>query len=176
MSTATGVPPNPDRVADRLAIQDILSLHSRGLDRLDPQAIASAYWPDAEVDYGSYKGNAHVFAELVTGALQGQYELTRHGLSNTLVEFEDNRALAESCVTAGHLLNGAEQEVFFYGRYLDQLEKRDGQWKLLHRQVVMDWSRRMPVEDERNSEAFADLAKGGHKESDPLYPFLDNTR
>jgi hypothetical protein len=54
MTAEAGVPPNPDRVADRLAIEDVLALHSRGLDRL---------------------------------------------------------------------------------------EKRDGQWKILHRQVVMDWSK-----------------------------------
>ncbi|MEH6519018.1 MAG: nuclear transport factor 2 family protein [Halioglobus sp.] len=172
MTTETGTAANPDRVADQLAIHDILSLHSRGLDRLDQATIQAAYWPEAEVDYGSYKGGAHNFAELVVGALAGQYELTRHLLSNTLVEFTDNIACSESCVTAGHLLLGAQEEMLFYGRYLDRLEKRNGQWKIMHRQVVIDWSKRIPVVDERSSEAFADLAKGAHIDNDPLYPFL----
>lgn len=172
MTAEAGTPPNPDRVADRLAIEDILALHSRGLDRQDSAAIQAAYWPDAEVDYGSYKGGAHAFAELVVAALGQQYELTRHSLSNTLIAFSQNDACSESNVTAGHLLTGAEEEMLFYGRYLDRLEKRDGQWKILHRQVVMDWSKRLPVVDARDHEAFADLAKGAHKESDPLYPFL----
>ena len=81
-------------------------------------------------------------------------------------------ALAESNVTAGHLLLGAKEELLFYGRYLDRLEKREGQWKIAQRQVVMDWSKRLPVQDERNSDAFADLAKGAHVDTDPLYSFL----
>ena len=72
-------------------------------------------------------------------------------------------------------LAGAEEEMLFYGRYLDKLEKRDGRWKILHRQVVVDWSKRIAVQDERESEAFAALAKGAHLGEDPLYPFLNST-
>jgi len=172
MPNHPGTPPDPAQLADRQAIQDVLSSHSRGLDRHDSNLLQSCYWPDAQVDYGAYKGPAHPFAELVIPALDSQYELTRHCLSNTLVEFCGDRALTESCVTAGHLLAGAEQEMLFSGRYLDNLEKRDGSWKILHRRVVMDWSRTHPVQDERASEAFADLAKGAHGKSDPLYAFL----
>ncbi len=173
MTTDTGSTTTPAQLADRLAIQDVLHLHSRGLDRLDKDAIQCAYWPEAEVDYGSYKGSAHVFAELVVGALGQAYELTRHSISNTLVQLQRRMSPAvESSVHAAHLLPGAQEEMLFYGRYLDRLEKRDGQWKILHRQVVMDWSKRLPVQDERNGEAFAALAKGAHLDTDPLYPFL----
>jgi hypothetical protein len=164
---------NSAQVADRLAIQDVLFTHSRGLDRLDAALIKASYWPDAEVDYGSYKGPAHSFAELVVGALAAQYELTQHTLGNTVFTFGDARARTESHVTARHLLLGAEQEMVFSGRYLDQLEKRDGHWKLAHRQVIMDWSRRHAVTDERDNEAFVALAKGGHRESDPAHDFLE---
>lgn len=126
------------------------------------------------MDYGSFKGSAHQFAELVVGALGETYELTRHSLGNTLIAFSGDTARCESSVTAAHLLKGAEQEMLFYGRYLDRLERRNGQWKILHRQVVMDWSRRCAVQDERDSAAFADLAKGAHLDRDPLYPFLNS--
>jgi hypothetical protein len=174
MTADTGITLTSEQLADRLLIHDVLHLHSRGLDRLDKSAIQCAYWPEAEVDYGSYKGSAQVFAELVVGALGQTYELTRHCLSNTLVNLAGNSAWSESCVNAGHLLPGAREELLFYGRYLDKLEKRDGQWKILHRQVVMDWSKRLPVQDERSGEAFAALAKGAHFDTDPLYPFLQS--
>lgn len=174
MSNATGQVPNPEQVADRLAIAEVLAMHSRGLDRLDADTLGSCYWPEADVDYGSYKGNAHVFADLVVGALAQGYELTRHGLGNVLFQFDGNTARTETCVSAGHLLLGGAQEMHFFGRYLDTLEKRDNCWKLLHRQVVMDWSKRIEVADERCSEAFVDLSKGGHLDDDPLYPFLQS--
>jgi hypothetical protein len=173
MTDHIGIPPSSDEIADRLAIQDVLNLHCRGLDRLDSTAIQSTYWPNAEVDYGSFKGSAHQFAELVVGALGEAYALTRHSLSNTLIAFSGTTARSETSVNAGHLLQGAEEEMLFYGRYLDTLEKRAGRWKILHRQVVIDWVKRLSVQDERDSEAFAALARGAHQDSDPLYPFLN---
>jgi hypothetical protein len=172
MTAESGMIPDAEEVANRLAIADVLNLHSRGIDRLDREAIQCAYWQDAEVDYGSYKGSAHVFADLVVGALGETYELTRHCLCNTLIEFRGNTALSETSVTAGHLLKGAEEEMLFYGRYLDTLEKRDGRWKIFYRQVVMDWSKQIPVQDQRSSTDFSDLAKGARIDSDPLYSFL----
>jgi SnoaL-like domain len=158
-------------MADQLAIQEIVALHSRGLDRLDLECLQACYWPDAEVDYGAFKGPAATFAELVMGALGGQYELTRHCLSNQLISIAGDKARSETNVTAAHLFIGAEKEMLFYGRYLDQLEKRGGNWKIIHRQVVMDWSKEHDVVDERNGEAFGALSKGAHTETDPLYPF-----
>lgn len=156
-----------EQVADRLAIEEILFLHSRGLDRCDAELLESCYWPEAEVDYGSYKGPAAAFAELVVPALEGSYELTRHTLANTLVRIEGRSAYTESHVTARHLLRGGAEEMVYCGRYLDRLERRGQVWKMMHRQVVMDWSRREAVVDERESDAFVALAKGGHRENDP---------
>ena len=83
-----------------------------------------------------------------------------------------DQARVETCVSAGHLLHGAAEELHFFGRYLDRLEKRDGRWKLLYRQVVMDWCKRLAVVDERDSDAFGALSKGAHANDDPLYPFI----
>jgi hypothetical protein len=167
-----GVVDRDQALAARLAITEIIAAHSRGIDRLDVDCLKACYWPDGEVDYGSFKGSAHQFAELVMGALAGQYQLTQHSVSNTLIEFRDSEALAESHVTARHLVLAGDEELIYVGRYLDRLECRDDRWKLAHRQVVMDWSRREAVIDERNEPAFADLAKGAQTE-DPLYIFLN---
>jgi len=172
MSRTTGALPGSAEIADRLAIAEVLAAHSRGLDRLDAGLIHDCYWPEAEVDYGSYKGPAHAFADLVVEALAAQYELTRHGLTNTLYQFAGDTARTESCVTAAHLARDAGSELLFYGRYLDRLERRDGCWKILHRQVVVDWGRTVAVDDLRSQAAFADLARGAHREADPLHTFL----
>lgn len=160
-------------LAHRLAILELLFSHSRGLDRLDSACLKAAYWPEAEVDYGNFKGSAHQFAELVGPALSSKYELTQHSVSNTLIQLSGNSARCESCVTARHLIIGASEEMIFVGRYLDRVQLRDDCWKIMHRQVVMDWSRQAAVVDQRQSESFAALAKGGHYDNDPLYPFLN---
>jgi len=175
MTNTLGTLPDQRAMADRHAIEDVLHSHCRGLDRQDTALLLACYWPDAEVDYGAYRGPAHSFAELVLPALAQTYELTRHCISNILIELRGERALAESYVTAGHLLLGAKAEMLFGGRYLDTLEQREGRWKLVHRQVVMDWSRQHAVTDERESNAFTAMAKGGHGEGDPLPAFLQLT-
>lgn len=171
MANALGTPLDNEGVASRLAIQDILHTHSRGLDRCVAEWIKSSYWPDATVAYGSFDGPAHTFADIVVSVLAKQYELTQHSLGNILVEIRGRTAHSESVVTAHHLLRGGREELLYSGRYLDLLEQREGCWKLSARTVVMDWSRRLEVMDERETEAFAGLAKGANDGTDPLHAF-----
>lgn len=160
------------RIVDRLAIADVLHRHSRGLDRSDAALIRGCYWPDAELDYGVYKGPAHPFADLVVGALTDSYELTRHSISNTTFAFDGEQARTESYVDANHLFPGGTQELRVGSRYLDLLEKREGKWRMLQRQVVIDWSQSSEFPDERDSDAFGAFAKGRNDGSDPLHSFL----
>ena len=172
MTAYPGITPDAQELANRMAITDVLHTHCRGLDRLNDETLKACYWPEAEVDYGSYKGPAQAFTELVVDALGGAYELTRHSITNTLITLQGSTARCESYVSADHLLHGANSEMCFAGRYLDRLEQREGLWKILHRQVVMDWGRSRDLIDERYNEAFTDLAKGSHDSSDPLHRFL----
>jgi hypothetical protein len=171
MTKRLGTPPDLQETASRMAILDILNTHCRGLDRCEGEWIKSAYWPDAVVDYGSFKGQAHVFADIIIPALRKQYEMTQHVLGNTLFDIQGQLAKTESYLTAHHLLLGGREELFYSGRYLDVVECRDGIWKLSARQVVMDWSRRLEVGDERSTSSFVDLAKGTNDNADPIHDF-----
>jgi hypothetical protein len=171
MNGRPGTPPDARETAARLAILEILNVHSRGLDRCEADWIKSAYWEDGVVDYGIFKGRAHTFADIVVGALRSQYEMTQHVLGNTLFDVRGDVARTESYVTAHHLLAGGRQELLYSGRYLDALERRDDRWRLTSRTVVMDWSRRLDVADERTTTSFADLAKGTNDKADPLHAF-----
>jgi hypothetical protein len=148
-------------------ITQVLVRHSRGLDRCDAPLLASCYWPEATVDYGSYKGPAADFATLVVDVLRQQYRSTRHQLHNTAFEISGESARTETLVDARHLSASGDEELAFNGRYLDTLQQRDGEWRLLHRQVVADWARRIPVEDVRDVPEFDDLAKGSNGAADP---------
>lgn len=171
MTRQLGTPPDLQEAASRMAILDILNTHCRGLDRCEADWIKSTYWHDAVVDYGSFKGQAHAFADIVVPVLRRQYEMTQHVLGNTLFDIQGHLAKTESYLTAHHLLLGGREDLFYSGRYLDVLECRDGIWKLRSRRVVMDWSRRLEVEDERSTGSFADLAKGTNDRTDPIHEF-----
>ena len=171
----TGRVPNASEVANRMAIQDVLAMHCRGVDRADEQALKSAYWPDAEVAYGGFEGLAHSFCEMLPKSIV-RFAHTQHSISNVLIRFagEDrpNRAAVETYVTAYHYLaaeSDTDTEMTFLGRYLDQFECRNGVWKISHRRVLMDWNQNASASAIWQGPPFDGLARGGRYPSDPVY-------
>jgi hypothetical protein len=67
-----------------------------------------------------------------------------HSLSNILIRIEGNEARVQSYFSAYERLRregGLPNDVTMFGRYLDRMEKRDGEWRIAQRQVVLDWWR-----------------------------------
>lgn len=172
MTQETGAVPSLEELQNRLAIQDVLAKHSRGIDRLDLECLKSAYWPDAEVAYGTFNGLAHEFA---VGVMEGLkvFDRTAHTVTNTAFDIRGNDARIESYVTAYHYIKGdADQEMTFIGRYLDRMEKRGTVWKIAHRRVVHDWNQNVAATAEWGGDLFTSLTKGGRGAEDALYGFL----
>jgi len=178
----TGRLPEPSEVADRLAIQDVLAVHCRGVDRADAAALRSAYWEDAEVAYGGFEGSAHQFCELLPTSIV-RFAHTQHSISNVLIRFAEptgsdqvvTRAAVETYVTAYHYLAQADaddQEMTFLGRYLDNFERRGAYWKIAHRCVLMDWNQNTTSSALWEGPPFDGLAQGARAPDDPVYPLF----
>jgi hypothetical protein len=72
---------------------------------------------------------------------------TQHVVANHLVELDGDRARSETYGTAYHLAGraGDGPANFTTGfRYVDTMERRDGQWKILERVAVREWTRQEP--------------------------------
>ena len=168
----TGRVREPSFIADQLAIQDVLFKHCRGVDRADEALLKSAYWPDAEVAYGAFDGNAHEFCAMLAVGIQ-RYRATHHQVSNLLVDIDGDQAVAESYVTAYHYLPGEDgapdTEMTYFGRYVDHLQRRGGVWKMQFRRVVMDWNQNMSTTADFSGPTLGNLARSGRKPDDPLY-------
>ena len=170
----TGKVPTLEELADRLAIQDVLAQHSRGVDRADGAILKSAYWPDATVAYGGFNGSAHEFCEGLPAGIR-RYAATQHTITNVAIELRGDEARVETYVTAYHYLAGEEgqdTEMTYLGRYLDRMEKRDDVWKISHRRVVMDWNQNTDASAILVGPPFDGLARGGRHPEDPLYEHL----
>ena len=168
-----GEVPSLAEVADRLAIQDVLAQHSRGVDRADEAILKSAYWPDAEVAYGGFNGPAHEFCAMLPGAIK-RYAATQHTITNLSIDLRGADARVETYVTAYHYLaaEAGDTEMTYLGRYLDRMQKRGDVWKILYRQVVMDWNRNAPASAILEGPPFDGLARGARQPTDPLYAHL----
>jgi hypothetical protein len=170
MTSETGRVPDIAEVADRLAIGDVLAKHSRGVDRADSSVLKSAYWSDAQVEYGGFNGLAHEFCESLPVGIK-RFARTQHSISNTAIEFDGDEARVETYVTAYHYLEvDGDQgtEMTYLGRYLDRMQKRDNVWKIIHRQVVMDWNQNVDTTAVWEGPTFSGLARGDRSPDDPL--------
>lgn len=170
----TGQVPGLEELADRLAIQDVLVKHSRGVDRAEEAVLKSAYWPEATVAYGGFNGRAHEFCELLPGSIK-RYAATQHTITNIAIDLRDREARVETYVTAYHYArdeSGADTEMTYLGRYLDHMEKRGDVWKIKHRRVVMDWNQNAAATAVLAGPPFDGLARGARHPDDPLYEHL----
>lgn len=160
-------------VADRIAIQDCLVRYCRGIDRGDADLVRSAYWPDSFDDHGAYKGNGHEFADYAVPALNKAYDATHHTILNSSVDLAGDVAHAETYVQAYHVSKAAPGETrtvfLFAGRYIDRLDKRDGEWRIAHRVVVYDFDRIDPIDGAMPAEWTARFTSGRRDRDDLSY-------
>ena len=123
---------------DRQDIMDCLHRYTRGMDRFDKELLLSAYHPDAIDDHGAFVGSPEAFWDY-HHAWHGKYNTGHHhSISNTSMELKGNTAHTETYwlfesmnVDGSNSLHG--------GRYLDRLEKRNGQWKIAARVCICEW-------------------------------------
>ena len=155
-------------LADKLAIRDVLSKYCRGLDRMDKAMVLAVFSDDCTaLYYDIYEGTGHGFVEWVWEA-HAAMERHSHQITNALIEVDGDSAVSESYVTVVLWMESPElTEITARGRYLDRWQRRDGQWKIVHREHVLDTHARngIPLKDEVNSESRRD-------QSDPSFKFI----
>lgn len=125
---------------EREKIRDCIARLARGEDRRDAARISACYWPDSTSDYGVFKGD---FAAYLAWVVPGSpaIPVTQHVLGQSVIELDGDTALVETQVTSYHRIDmGAEhRDTVIGGRYLDRLEKRDGEWRIAERTMLYDW-------------------------------------
>ena len=127
---------------DRDAIRRALVTLARGEDRRDAALITSALWPDSVTDYGVYKADFPEYLEWVVPGAEA-ITCTQHVLGQSHIELATSTARVETQVISYHRVTyapGDEHDTCIGGRYLDVFEKRDGEWRILQRKMLYDWS------------------------------------
>jgi hypothetical protein len=127
---------------DQHKVRDCVARLARGEDRRDADIIKDCFWPDATFDYAMYKG---VFAEYLAWVVPGADAIidTQHLLGQSVIELDGDKAKAETHVFSYHRVDMGEgvgeHDTCIGGRYLDEMERRDGKWAIKHRTMLYDW-------------------------------------
>ncbi len=88
----------PQRVADRLQIQDVLHRWCRAVDRLDIQGMRDVFWPGAIDSHGPYIGPVEGLVDWIRERHK-PIAVSSHFIGNLLIEFaSDDLALVETYV------------------------------------------------------------------------------
>jgi hypothetical protein len=129
---------------DRQAIYDCVHRYSRGVDRLDEDILLSAFHPDAVADYGTARANFVGSArEFVAWALPRNRQLldgSLHYLMNHVSDVDGDSAHAETYFLTVLAIREHGRVRLGGGRYVDRLERRNGEWRIAARVVLGEWS------------------------------------
>lgn len=147
-------------------IRDLSYRYARGADRLDVEIFKSVFWDDGAFRQVMDNGIISQVAEGIIGGFMGTtFSRTQHLNCNILIDFVDaDHADTEVYFQAYHLtsaeltaeniiplvgesrfkelghVDGNEYEIIVGGRYLDNVERRDGVWKIKSRRLIFDYS------------------------------------
>jgi hypothetical protein len=125
---------------EREKIRDCIARLARGEDRRDAELISACYWPDSTSDYGVFFGT---FEQYLAWVVPGSpaIPVTQHVLGQSVIELRGDAARVETQVLSYHRVDMGKEErdTVVGGRYLDQMTKRDGQWRIAQRTMLYDW-------------------------------------
>ena len=130
---------------DREAIRDALARYARGIDRVAPDLIASAYHDESWDEHGKFSGPGHDFAkdsEPARRRATSENVISHHMLGQSSIDLDGDRADSETYFwcTGISRHTGVDRHYFLAGRYLDQFDRDQGTWRIRTRRTVIDVS------------------------------------
>jgi len=150
--TGRGRDPEIQELLDKQAIHEVMVRYCRGLDRMDAALIGSVYHPDAHDDHGgrTFRGS-DAGASIIEWLRESRVEMGSHHITNLTITIDGDTAACESYYS-GFMLechdDGARRTMQMLGRYLDRLERREGEWRISDRRVVTEMYRYLPADGE----------------------------
>jgi hypothetical protein len=139
----------PKTIDDIIAESEIKDVHlrfCRANDRRDEALMRSCFHPGAIVELHK---PLDIDAFIALGnKMLSRYTVTWHNTGNQLVEVSGDIAWAEHYTISAHRIaadaEGPERDLIAYGRYIDRMEKRNGEWRIARRLMLVDYTRLDP--------------------------------
>ena len=139
------------RVAElesRNAIRDLVSDYCHGFDKRDYGRFLAIWWEDCVWDigppFGRFEGHDGIHAAIYDVLWPAWLE-THHLTTNLKIEFIDAHNASSICdVDCVGTLNDDPQCQIVGASYYDQLQARQGEWRILERRVEIHYFNPVP--------------------------------
>jgi len=169
-----------DRIQAMLDKQDIYELmcrYARGVDRFDKELVRSCFWPEATAIFPLtadtvFDGRYADYLD-IDAASWAPYTAQQHFLGNHLCELAGDAALAETYQFSFYWTVPGDDPALNTqncGRYIDRYERRDGEWRVIHRAFIRNFS--FPIAPQGFGTPANGWPMGAQSHSDPAYRTL----
>ena len=162
--------PRLQEMLDHYEIRKALAEYCHACDRADEAMMAATYTGDDSFDdHGLVRAPGPEYARQMTALVTGRTEAVSHILGQSLIKVQGDKAVAETFFLGLMRLlpreDGASRLNQLAGRFVDQLERLDGIWKIKHRTCVRDTSITFRVDEDM--QAGYGMAAGTRNAQDP---------
>jgi len=142
---------DPDRIADRLELRDLVDGYARAADRGDRVALEALFLPDATLTVRRPGGEPHTYdgatalGEIVPRL--ERYARTFHLVANHWCSISGTKATGEAYCEAHHVRIDEEGpvDVVLTIRYVDAYARGAEGWRFASRDVQILWTRELPL-------------------------------
>lgn len=155
------------RIADESEITALIAAYADVMDWLDWDRLGSVFWPEAQFDFGMFKGDYAAYDSFVRTLEEG-YRRRLHMFAIPVVRVNGDTARADSgsfiICRKDNDAHGTDD--IFCGRYLFTAERRNGEWRLSGLTYVLHFleQRPVPADDRGGPMHYGD-------DLDPSHPF-----
>jgi hypothetical protein len=127
-----------EELLDRQAIFECIKRNARGNDRFDKDLVTASYHSDGLHEVGANRVPGPAYGEHANQAHGKLFDATLHNVTMHSCEIDGDVAHAESYSLGMFLDKGGETGRVLAGRYIDRLEKRDGEWRIVLRRSTVE--------------------------------------
>ena len=166
------------QLLDKQEIYELLCRYARGVDRFDGDLVGSCFWPDATTVFpltlhSAFDGLYRDYLPIDIESWK-PYTAQQHYIANMLIELDGDTALAETYQFSFYWKTPGDDPSLNSqnsGRYIDRFERRDGEWKILRREFIRNFSFPISPQGFGTPQSGWPLASQDH--NDPAYRTLD---
>ena len=125
-------------LTDRQAILDCVARNARGCDRHDSDVLASSYHTDGTDEHGYAVNPGPGYPEYANKVHAAGSTHNMHNITTHTCEIDGDVAHCESYVIGLFLNKDGKSSRLIAGRYIDRLERRNGEWKIALRRSTVE--------------------------------------
>jgi hypothetical protein len=123
---------------DRTQILDCISRHARGCDRHDIELITAAYHRDGVDEHGHAVNPGPEYGAWANETHAETSRVHTHNITTHTCEIDGDTAHAESYAIVVLVSPDLTSAQLISGRYIDRLERQDGQWRIAVRRSTVE--------------------------------------